>query len=37
MLMPQAMEKKETIEGSAFMRRKASKVYYSKGRILQAL
>jgi hypothetical protein len=29
MLMPQAMEKKETMEGSAFMRGEASKAHYS--------
>jgi hypothetical protein len=34
MLMPQAMEKKETMEGSAFMRREASKAHYSKSRTL---
>jgi hypothetical protein len=28
-LMPQAMEKKETMEGSAFMREEASKAHYS--------
>jgi hypothetical protein len=27
--MPQAMEKKETMEGSAFMREEASKAHYS--------
>ena len=33
-LMPQVMEKKETIEGSAFMREEASKAFYSKSRIV---
>jgi hypothetical protein len=31
MLMPQAMEKKETMEGSEFMRKKASTAHYSTG------
>jgi hypothetical protein len=31
MLMPQAMEKKETMEGSAFMRGEASTAHYSTG------
>jgi hypothetical protein len=36
-LMPQAMEKKEAMEGSAFMRKEASKAHYTKGRTLRAL
>jgi hypothetical protein len=32
--MPQAMEKKETMEGSAFMRGEESKAHYNKSRIL---
>jgi hypothetical protein len=31
------MEKKETMEGSAFMRREASRTYYGKSRTPQAL
>jgi hypothetical protein len=37
MLMPQAMEKKETMEGNAFMRGEALMAHYSKSRTLQAL
>jgi hypothetical protein len=37
MLMPQAMEKKETMEGSAFMRGEALRAHYSTGWTLRAL